>query len=419
MRKNLEKIIDANSFFIFCSAFIIRLIYICLNTLGEGELTNDAAGYQALALNLLKYGNLMLDNGWRAHRMPGYPIFLSSIYFFFSGNIFAVQLTQAILNSLSCVLLYRAAKHILPFNFALTAGVVSCFYFDMFAGTSRILSETLYIFFVCSFLSVWFKETDQKRDILFLGSLAGLAAMVRPEGALWGIFAGLTLFFNKGKRSLFFFITFFPLLGIWGTRNYFIFDRIVLSTTYTGASTYYGIQRPLVEMGKAPKESLFLNLADQDEIESDEFFKKKAAQTYREISLKKLMGIWLYGLGVLLYPFRPAYDITLVLALPFWLLGLYAAVRKPTDSPRGLAIYVAGSLILYSILGGVAARYRQPIAPGIILLSCFGLLKLHEITTKRIFGFIVGSWIFLSISVWPGMALARELLGKLKNILSA
>ncbi len=385
----------------------VRVIFILITSNHNTVLTDDAAGYHSSALNLLEKGQYINDSGLRAHRVPAYPLFLAMIYLFFGVNILVVQLLQAVLSALACLFLYQAGRLIISENAALSVGLFAALYFDMFEGTVHVLTETLYIFLIALFFFLLFRKSARFWRYSLLGLTAGALGLTRPEGLLWGILGGLYMIITEGRKSIIYAVVFLSLSGAWVVRNYLVFDRIIIGTTLSGASLYYGIQRPLVELGKAPSDTLYTDI--QDEIERNEYFNKKAKEVYRDTSLKTKLSVWVYGLGVMFYPFRPAFDVTMIFLLPLWLYGAYGICRSKDRAGLLLLGYVAGSMALYCVVGGVAARYRQPIAPGIILLAAFGVSYLWEKWTRPVFQVTVLSWMGMNLLIWPFASRLRDI----------
>ncbi len=405
---------------IFLLALVIRIGYVVLDSHGADEINPrfDSFGYHTYAVNLLDHHRFETDNGYRATRMPGYPAFLALVYALFGRSVLAVQLIQAALSALACVLIAFAASRFLPFAWAVAAGIVASVYFDFFAGVPRVLSETLYIFFLSTFFFVLFERPAYTRARIFVaGCVLGMCGMIRPEATLFGalVAAGLVFFPAQQKRSLalFFCAGIAIFVGAWTVRNHAILGKWIPSTTRGGASVYCGFQRPLTELGLASVDTL--TSSSSDEIEDDRLFYAKARQAYSQASWRLIMKIWLYGVVILLYPFHPWYDWTLVFCWPFWLSGMWFLWQRSDRFGLTLMAYVLSSSALYIVVGGIAARYREPLAPGLVLLAAAGGYFLFERFGKKIFQRWACAWLAVNLVIWIGNPFIRQTLLSLKG----
>ena len=97
---------------LFLVAFSARMLF-CV-TLQKFQVASDGKGYDAIARNIVAGAGFALEPGVPTPtRAPVYPFFLSVIYAVFGHSYFAVMVFQALLDSLTCVLLYGTAFLIL------------------------------------------------------------------------------------------------------------------------------------------------------------------------------------------------------------------------------------------------------------------------------------------------------------------
>ena len=156
----------------------------------------DTHQYEQFAKNLLQQGVYSDDEGAppvpNARRMPAYPFFLAAIYGV-SGfhNWRAVQIVQAVLDLMTCWLVYRTARELFrdrlvgfwSFGTALICAPVLIF-------SGYILSETLATFLVTLAVYCALKGCRDNRNIWFVGlglSCAG-AVLTRPALILLPVF---------------------------------------------------------------------------------------------------------------------------------------------------------------------------------------------------------------------------------------
>lgn len=177
-------------------------------------------------------------------RLPGYPLFLAGVYKIFGhGNNTAVRVVQAVIDTLTCVLMalvafawavaeerrHRAA--ILAFALAAV-----CPFTAIYVAT--VLTEVITNFLaVAMVLTVtWaFKATELKRSLVWWGVsglIVGLAVLFRPDSGLFAAAVGVTivlwfgwrrdfkrLFLSGACLSLAFCLVLVP----WTIRNYRVF----------------------------------------------------------------------------------------------------------------------------------------------------------------------------------------------------
>ncbi len=138
-------------------------------------------------------------------RLPGYPLFLASIYAVFGhGNNTAVRVVQAVIDTLTCVLIALVAfqwaideerKHRSAIvAFALAA---VCPFTAIYVAT--ILTEVLTNFLAVAMVlaaTLAFKVTTRRRVVawwIVCGLLAGIAVLFRPDSGLFAAAIGVTL----------------------------------------------------------------------------------------------------------------------------------------------------------------------------------------------------------------------------------
>ena len=229
----------------------------------------DARVYSQLAINVLEQHVYSHDPqapyAPSIIRLPGYPLFLAGVYKIFGhGNNTAVRVVQAVMDTLTCVLIALVAfqwavnlerKHRAAIiAFALAA---VCPFTAIYVAT--VLTEVLTNFLaVAMALAVTFafkatdytddtdqadrKRVDKKKAVLWWsvsGLIAGLTVLFRPDSGLFAAAVGLTLVLSLLLRQrakplklritqLFvsgaiFSVAFCVVLAPWTIRNYRVF----------------------------------------------------------------------------------------------------------------------------------------------------------------------------------------------------
>jgi 4-amino-4-deoxy-L-arabinose transferase-like glycosyltransferase len=187
---------------IFLLALALRLPFSLFFPWSSG----DSRGYQQIALNLIAGHGFSWSTSPpfepNLYRTPVYPLFLAGVYSIFGPGARAVYLLQAAIGSVVCCLTYVIARQFWNGHTAVVAALLCCS--DLFAAhyVGNILTETLFTLLMsCAvFLLVRAYETGQRRTMALTGALLGLAALCRPESAIFPLFAAATLVWVSPSR---------------------------------------------------------------------------------------------------------------------------------------------------------------------------------------------------------------------------
>lgn len=196
---------------VFLLALALRLLWaIYVQRIHPGEswyVQGDAIEYTTVAANLLT------GKGWWSPDSGGGPYFHGPVYpLFLAGlralgaSLFVVTLIQALLGALTCYLVVRIAKRMMPLAGALLAGLSMAVYPYFFHYTTQILTETLGVFILVlvigAFLS--FSRDPSYRTGIPAGILLGLATLhhAEPYVAPPLLLLWLLLFHPRRRRAL-------------------------------------------------------------------------------------------------------------------------------------------------------------------------------------------------------------------------
>jgi len=163
---------------LFLVALLIRISYVYFFVELEYLFTEDQAMYIQLAKNFSNSGFL----GVTTERVPGYPFFISIIYSLFGESLWNVIFIQAILDSISCVVIALMAKMLFNRGFWI-AGALSAINLNMIILSAALLTDTLFLFLFVLFLFSLIKYL-QGVHVKWLSLLAlfiSLATLVRPS----------------------------------------------------------------------------------------------------------------------------------------------------------------------------------------------------------------------------------------------
>jgi 4-amino-4-deoxy-L-arabinose transferase-like glycosyltransferase len=209
----------------------------------------DAVEYNRLALNLASGAGYTIHPGTpTAFRAPGFPLLLAGVYRISYEGYLLAYLTQCLLGSLTCLLIYWLARELVSERSARIAAVLSALYFPSIYSCTVFMSETL--FSACLALGLVALIRYMRLGgipYLVLSALAlGWSTLTRPFSILLlplfviVVAAGMM---RKGRLRLaplvVFTAVFLSVVAPWSIRNYLVYRQVVLLTT-NGGSTFYG-----------------------------------------------------------------------------------------------------------------------------------------------------------------------------------
>ena len=163
---------------IFFLALLVRVGYAFLFVEPEYLFTEDQTLYIKLAQQFPDSGFL----GLTPERMPGYPLFIASIYSIFGEVMWNVILIQILLDSISYIMIATIAHLLFDKGFWI-AGVLSSINLNMVILSSTFLPDTLFLFLFILFLFSFSQYLQNKniRWFFLLTLFISLATLVRPS----------------------------------------------------------------------------------------------------------------------------------------------------------------------------------------------------------------------------------------------
>ena len=164
--------------FLFLLALLVRVSYAILFVEIEYLLSEDQMGYIQLAQQFPESGFL----GMTSERVPGYPLFISSIYTVFGESLWNVISIQILLDSASCVVIALMAKSLFGKGFWI-AGVLSVINLNMIILSASLLTDTLFLFLFILFIFSLLQYLQNERTswLILLVLFISLATLVRPS----------------------------------------------------------------------------------------------------------------------------------------------------------------------------------------------------------------------------------------------
>src|SRR5689334_21992914 len=177
-------------------------------------------------------------------RLPGYPLFLAGVYKIFGhGNNTAVRVVQALIDTLTCVLIALVAFAWAVADERRHRAAVVAFALAAVCPFTAIYLATVLTEVITNFLAVamvltvtWaFKATELRRSLVWWGVsglIVGLAVLFRPDSGLFAAAVGVTIVLWFGWRRDFkrlvlsgacLSLVFCLVLVPWTIRNYRVF----------------------------------------------------------------------------------------------------------------------------------------------------------------------------------------------------
>lgn len=360
----------------------------------------DARAYDNIAQNIVA-GNgyregldtpLIRDNAI-IRVGPIYEYFLAGLYKIFGHHYEAVWIAQALLRVLSTLLLYAVVLLIFKDSesrekIALWAAAAFAFYPDLIEISAMLMTETLYIFFVCLFLYTFFKYVDvpDKKWLLILGLVSGLAVLARPP--MLFVLPVVAFYFIKNKKwkEIIIYVTILcAVFAPWTIRNYRIYGTVMPFGIAGSVNFWIGNHIGANGEQETSEEiNVFIRDHSITEIDSHSMLQFKDyvfnhTQDFIELSLERAnkyfstlrpMGFWFYSSG-----WRQAIFVLCSAAFSFVILtlslsGAVLAIKfRKKPLYYLLAFTVLTPLILFITV--VETRYRFQIYPFLAIFAAY------------------------------------------------
>ncbi|HDH13032.1 MAG TPA: hypothetical protein ENG83_12685 [Nitrospirae bacterium] len=160
---------------------------------------------------------------------PLYTYFIALLYYLFGYKPYVIIIPQLIMGSITCVFLYKIARHIVDEKIALFAGLFLAFEYSSILYANHLLGETMYIFLFI--IHIYFLQKflmgKNIRVLIYSAIFLGLSANVKPLSLYFPIFLTWPFFLyfrsnlRRGILSFIVLVSVFLLTIIpWMTRNY-------------------------------------------------------------------------------------------------------------------------------------------------------------------------------------------------------
>jgi 4-amino-4-deoxy-L-arabinose transferase-like glycosyltransferase len=150
--------------------------------------------YRPIAINILQGNGFSSDASAPYHpseaAAPAYPLFIAAVYAVFGRSVFALALSQALLDLVTCLLVAYVSFSLAPARLKSSAALWALAIYGIFAWpaivwVARVYAETLTLFFTIAALALCALAIRGSLRYWFGAGLAcGLAILTRPDSVL-------------------------------------------------------------------------------------------------------------------------------------------------------------------------------------------------------------------------------------------
>lgn len=194
----------------------------------------DGIGYNEFAINILENG---LINDYYPKRVPGYPLFIASIYSLFGQNVKMVLFSQLLLDVMIVMVIYFIARNLFKKEaIALIAAALYTLNVAFFQYAIVYTSEIFFtfVFSIAILLFIYALKKKKIRYFALAGLIFSMSVLVRP--AVSFIIYPLIFFILINKYSLkqktvfilIIFLVFMIPVSLWKVRNQYYYDYFEL-----------------------------------------------------------------------------------------------------------------------------------------------------------------------------------------------
>ncbi len=406
---------------LFAIAFIVRLIFLYQfqSVIIFDNPVVDMAYHHDWAMAISSGEQFYTGPFFRA---PLYPLFLGFVYWLFGESAWIIRIIQAIIGSVSCVLLYELGRQLFNRKTGILASVIMALYAPLIFFDAQLLVPNLAIFLNLLAL-VFIVRTQTKNNsqsYIFSGIFLGLSAIARPTIGLFALLLIIYLIYiNRSKLksefkkiALLVLCIFIPIVPV-TAYNYVQSSEIILIAAYGGINFYIGHYdgadgvsavipgvRPDWQGGKedtkliAEKE-LGRTLTESEQ--SDYWFDSAMEDIYKD-PIRWVSLIWKkinlvlngYELSNNFDFYYFAHQTTLMkillhrsylffpfgIILPLAIIAIFKA-NKFENKHKLLILFIISTMISI-VLFLVTARYRLYLVPPLILFGSYAIIHIKE-----------------------------------------
>jgi len=402
----------------------------------------DAVEYDYLGWSIAQGHGMVTHFGDQTSiRFPGYPYFLGLIYFIFGHHHIAVLLVQALLGSLTPVLIYLTARRLFSVKVSQIAVVVAAVYPGFIYFVGWLMTENLFILLVSLllYLTVTLREGVSWKRLVLIGVLLGCLSLTRGVGLPFIGIIPLYMFLrlsgelrDRLARAALVLAVALLMLVPWTVRNYGAYHRIMLPSSEGGLILWLGFTNiPLIHY-ETDEAFTYVERVGKKHAQSEEFYRLLAENNYFGLAAmqrifqlyypdepppqsepegterlgRKAMallvqnpGAWVAKSVKQVFRFwhvideRGRFVNGYAFILPFFMAGAWLLRRRFGDL-LPLYLYL---LVLYgmAIIFFADARFRLPFESVLIIVGAFGIERFLSIFRRVYWGYGILAAFFL------------------------
>jgi len=406
--------------------FVVCLVY---SFYFQIKLQGDTIAYDTIATNIAngrgytEFPNRQL--GWDrdiVHIGHSYTVFLALIYKIFGHHYSLIWFSQALLHSLTCLLLFFVCLNIFEKNISEKIGLLAMglygFWPDLVESTAMLMTETFFLFLVVLivYLIIKFFQNPNIKKAIIISIITSVAVFTRPTILLFSLVFVIVAFFKKDFKRKYIYLIIFLIIPIiamsfWMLRNYLKYDRFVFSTAggydlWIGNNAQAnGEMEPSEEIRNYFAEYGFVNIDKKGIKEVKKFaleqpihfLKLQLIKTSKYFSLIRPTGWWPHLNKV-------GKSLTLLFSGLFgaigFIFGISGIVRilKEKEFFSRLLVYltIIGPIAVIPIV--VGTRYRYQIYPFLAIFAAYFLIMLFLKNQKKLYKILLIVFIVLVLN---------------------
>jgi 4-amino-4-deoxy-L-arabinose transferase-like glycosyltransferase len=374
---------------LFLFSLIVRLL--ALATFPAPPL--DDAGQAILkAADVLRNGE-----GFRGHPLllpPMATMFAALCLSLFGGDQISVKIAQAVVDSLTIVIIFLITRETFDIQTAVVAATISSIYPFFIYLTISIATEPLFTFLLSAFVlsSLYAVRSDKAFFYFVSGVLLGAATLTRAATQFFPlVFLMLLLVMKRSRRILLwcaaFCLSFVLVVLPWTVRNYVALDDFIPVATGGGIVVQQGSSEKFLTIDGRKPEAFPENPPPQGlkPSQQDKYFMKAGLDRLKmrlqtdpvgfvAFMAKKFLRLW-YATDT-----GRNHHITLLVQVPIYIFALMGLVLR---SWKGQSlIWIPACVVIYFValhwFGLPLFRYMIPVMPYVIGFAAFAIVSLKN-----------------------------------------
>lgn len=378
---------------VFLFALIVRVAFAW--AVPTPPLSGDAVDYDRLARSIVSGQGYVAPDGLpTSDRPPLYSYFLATAYSLHDNGPALARGLQAVVDALTCVMVYVLARRHFGVPAARVAAVLAVGSLSLIFATRHLLAETFAAFFMVAAvlaldvgLTLW-----QGRVFVLAGICVGLSTLNKATTLVLPPLLMLPIWLAAGKKwsptiraGVLLLAGFIGVLLPWAIRNYQVHGELVPVATQVGYVAYSSYVPPEGKIfGVYTDDETSIRAKALPEVERSRVFLDATLRHVREHP-EELPRLQLLKFLYFISPFdwellggNGVFNFTYSLTVPFALYGLWLA-RAQGWPPVLLAIPPAFLLLLSFALYG-SPRLRVPAEPLMMVFAGAGVVDAWQRT---------------------------------------